>query len=61
MRTVGNAVGFLLLGVGIIWLLQEYFLLPGSFLANEVPWSHRGAIAGVAGLLLLFAVNLGRR
>jgi len=61
MRTLGNAVAFVLLSLGIIWLLQEHYLVPGSLLSHEVPWPHRGAIAAVGGLLLLTVVNGIRR
>jgi hypothetical protein len=61
MRTFGNLAGVLLALLGIIWLLQDNFIIPGSFLAYEVHVLHRGIYAVAVGLLLVFFANSGSR
>jgi hypothetical protein len=57
MRTIFNGMGAALVSVGLLWLLQEYDVVPGSFLIYEVPWPHRGLIAMVLGIIILIAAN----
>jgi hypothetical protein len=48
-----NAVGGLLTAIGIVWILQGFNILPGSFMTGDLFWAGMGAIALVAGLALL--------
>jgi hypothetical protein len=59
MRTVGNFLGFILLGLGVIWFGQEYGVIPGSFLAYEVRIDHRGIFALSLAAIILLTINLG--
>jgi hypothetical protein len=53
MTLVLNAVGGLLTAIGIVWILQGFNILPGSFMTGDLFWAGMGAIALVAGLALL--------
>jgi hypothetical protein len=59
MRVFGNFLGFILLGLGVIWFGQEYGVIPGSFLANQVNIDHRGIFALSLAAIILLAINLG--
>jgi hypothetical protein len=59
MRTIGNFLGFILLGLGVIWVGQDYGVIPGSFLSYEVNIDHRGIIALSLAAVVLLAINLG--
>lgn len=52
MRSIGNALGIALILLGALWLLQEYNLIPGSFLYDEVSFPHRGFAALLAGIVI---------
>jgi hypothetical protein len=56
MRALWNLVGIVLILVGIVWILQEYAIIPGGFLINEVHFAHRGIIAACLGLLIMILV-----
>jgi hypothetical protein len=60
MRTIFHAIGAVLVSVGLLWLLQEYGVVPGSFMIYEVPWAHRGLLAMVLGVIILIASNQKR-
>jgi hypothetical protein len=53
MRTAMNVLGVLLLITGGIWILQGINVLPGSFMTGQTKWAVNGAIAAVAGIVLL--------
>jgi hypothetical protein len=57
MQYVGNFIAFALLALGVLWLLQDYGVVPGSFLFNEFPWGPRGLVTTAAGVALLFIIN----
>jgi hypothetical protein len=59
MRTAANIIGFILVGLGIIWLGQENGIIPGSFLSYEVRIDGRGMISEVLGIIILLGFNLG--
>jgi hypothetical protein len=61
MTVLGNFIGFILLGLGVIWLGQDFGVIPGSFLHNEFDWGPRGPVSTVAGVVLLFIINFGGR
>jgi hypothetical protein len=43
----------LLMGVGVVWILQGVNILPGSFMTGQIQWAYRGGACALAGLLLL--------
>lgn len=53
MRTGLRILGILLMGMGIIWVLQGINILPGSFMTGQIQWAYRGGIAAVAGFGLV--------
>ncbi len=54
MRIVLIFLGFALITMGLIWVLQGLNILPGSFMTGQIQWAYRGGIAAAAGLLILF-------
>ena len=58
MRRVLRVLAILLIVIGTIWILQGINVLPGSFMTGQIQLAYRGAIAAVAGVLLLV---VGRR
>ena len=57
MRLVLNVVGAVLALLGVIWILQGINVLPGSFMTGQIKWAYYGAIALVAGCVMLFAAK----
>jgi hypothetical protein len=56
MTRVMKLIGGLLVGIGLIWVLQGMNILPGSFMTGDRQWAINGAIAAVVGAgLLIFA------
>ena len=53
MQIVVRVLAILLIAGGIVWILQGIDVLPGSFMTGKIQWSYRGAIATVAGLVIL--------
>lgn len=53
MRIFVRIVAVLLIGMGIVWILQGVNILPGSFMTGQIQWAYRGAASAIAGLLLL--------
>jgi hypothetical protein len=53
MRTTLLVVGILLCLIGVVWFLQGINVLPGSFMTGQTQWAVYGAIAFVAGLVLV--------
>jgi hypothetical protein len=45
--------GVLLLLMGGIWILQGINVLPGSFMTGQSKWAIYGALAVVAGIVLI--------
>lgn len=61
MRVGLNIIGFALITMGTIWILQGVNILPGSFMTGQIVWAWRGAGTAAVGLLVvLFAVRWRR-
>ena len=58
MRMLMMIVGALLVLMGGVWILQGINVLPGSFMTGQTKWAMYGALAVVAGIILIV---LGRR
>jgi hypothetical protein len=54
MKVVLRILAALLIGIGIIWVLQGVNILPGSFMTGHIQWAYRGAGCIVAGVVLFF-------
>jgi hypothetical protein len=53
MKRVVNIVGVLLALAGLVWILQGFGLLQGSFMSNQTQWAVIGIIVLVIGVGLL--------
>jgi hypothetical protein len=60
MRIALRVVGVLLIGIGIVWILQGVNVLPGSFMTGQIRWAYYGGAAAIAGILLLVFARRGR-
>jgi len=61
MRIGLNILGFVLITMGVIWILQGINILPGSFMTGQIQWAYRGAATAIVGLAILAFVWLRRR
>jgi hypothetical protein len=57
MRFLLRIVAILLMGMGIVWILQGINVLPGSFMTGQIRWAYRGGVAVVAGAAILWAAS----
>ncbi|MGA2820940.1 MAG: hypothetical protein ABSF61_09845 [Anaerolineales bacterium] len=60
MRIVLTIIGGLLILAGAVWFLQGINVLPGSAMTGQMKWAIYGAIAVLAGVVLLI-LSLRRR
>jgi hypothetical protein len=54
------AVGFVLAIAGVIWALQGFGVIGGSFMSGDTVWAVIGPVVAVVGLALV-AVGVRRR
>ena len=59
MKWPMTIVGVLLVLMGGIWILQGINVLPGSFMTGQTKWAIYGAIAAVAGIVLIVLARRG--
>lgn len=59
MSPVRLAIGVVLIAIGAVWFLQGIGLVGGGFMSGAGLWAFIGAIAFVAGLVVIF--RPGRR
>jgi uncharacterized membrane protein len=57
MKLALRIVAILLIGMGVVWILQGVNILPGSFMTGQIQWAYRGAVAVIAGVVLLWAAR----
>jgi hypothetical protein len=58
MRIVLKVIAFLLIAMGVIWILQGINVLPGSSMTGHMEWAYRGGAVVLVGLgILLFATR----
>jgi hypothetical protein len=57
MKLALRILAILLIGMGVVWILQGVNILPGSFMTGQIQWAYRGAVAVIAGVVLLWAVR----
>ena len=60
MRWVLMVVGFVLVLLGNVWILQGLNVLPGSFMSGQAFWAGAGLVTLIVGVGLLVA-GLRRR
>jgi hypothetical protein len=61
MKWALRIFAFLLIGMGVVWILQGVNILPGSFMTGQIVWAYRGGISAAIGILILVLVNLRRK
>ena len=61
MRMLMTIVGVLLVLIGGVWILQGINVLPGSFMTGQTKWAIYGALAAVAGIVLVVLARRGPR
>jgi hypothetical protein len=49
MKTVAKALGWAMIVIGAVWILQGVNVLPGSFMTGHIEWAVYGAVAMLAG------------
>ena len=59
MRMLMTIAGVLLVLMGGVWILQGINVLPGSFMTGQTKWAVYGAVAVVAGIVLLVVARRG--
>ena len=59
MRMTLTIAGGLLVLVGGVWILQGINVLPGSFMTGQTKWAIYGAIAAIAGVVLIVLARRG--
>lgn len=57
MRALLGVVGVILAAVGILWILQGTNVFPGGFMGGQIIWAVIGAVALIAGIVLLVLAN----
>lgn len=60
MKIVLNLIGALLILSGGVWILQGINILPGSFMTGQIQWAVYGALAAIAGAVLIAFGNRRR-
>ncbi len=53
MRIAMLVVGFFLVIMGCVWILQGVNVLPGSFMTGQTKWAVYGAFSVIAGIVVL--------
>jgi hypothetical protein len=62
MRIGLRILAVLMMGMGIVWILQGVNILPGSFMTGQMVWAYRGAAVALAGVVIfLFTLRRGKR
>ena len=60
MKLALNIFGALLVLLGAVWILQGINVLPGSFMTGQIQWAIYGALALIAGCVLLIVARRQR-
>ena len=60
MRWIWLVAGVILLGLGVVWILQGFNVLAGSGMSGKTIFALLGIIVGIIGLVLL-GVGITRR
>ena len=61
MRVFLNILGFALIAMGVIWILQGINILPGSFMTGQIQWAYRGGVSAVVGAFIILYVQIRKR
>jgi hypothetical protein len=61
MRIFVRIIAGILMAQGVIWMLQGFNILPGSFMTGQLKWAAYGALSLVVGIALLLSVRTRAR
>jgi hypothetical protein len=61
MRIALRVLAVLMVGMGIVWILQGINVLPGSFMTGQIQWAYRGGLVAVAGIVLFWVSSRLRK
>jgi len=53
MKYAFSIIGGVLALIGVVWILQGVNILPGSFMTGDMFWAGMGALALLAGVILI--------
>lgn len=53
VKRIGVVIGALLVLIGVVWVLQGFNVLGGSFMSGQRFWAGMGGIAVAVGIVLL--------
>jgi hypothetical protein len=56
-KLILTLIAVLCIIAGIVWILQGFNILPGSFMSGHVSWARNGAILAAIGGLLFWAAR----
>jgi hypothetical protein len=54
MRILVRIIAVMLVTIGVIWMLQGFNILPGSFMTGQMQWAAFGALSIVVGVALMW-------
>jgi hypothetical protein len=57
MKLALNILGVIMTLIGIVWILQGFNVLPGSFMSGQIQYAVLGLVLGVLGIVLLVFNN----
>lgn len=57
MKIVLNILGVLFTLAGLVWILQGFNILPGSFMSGRLQYAILGFVVGIIGIALLIYAN----
>ncbi len=57
MKWIWNALGVILILVGLVWILQGLNILPGSFMTGNMLYTYLGILLDAIGVVILVMVN----
>ena len=61
MRTLGKAMGWLMMLMGSVWFLQGINILPGSFMTGQSQWAVYGGLLFAGGACVLWMTRRAGR
>ena len=57
MKVALSILGVIMILVGIVWILQGFNVLPGSFMSGQMQYAVLGLVLDVVGVILLVFTN----
>lgn len=54
LRIVMRVFGVAACAIGVIWILQGFNILPGSFMTGDINWAYRGGLLVILGFAIVY-------